>query len=97
MKLHIRRIILLFMILLISFVCVLIFINKNIFYSRNLQYFFEDYIQKCRMNKNLEIETDEIIENDFINFNGDLAVASKSKFMVLSHDLKKIIRNKSQF
>ena len=97
MKLHIRRIILLFMILLISFACVLIFINKNIFYSRNLQYFFEDYIQKCRMNKNLEIETDEIIENDFINFNGDLAVASKSKFMVLSHDLKKLLEINHNF
>lgn len=97
MKLHIRKIILIFMILLISFACVLIFVNKNIFYSRNLQYFFEDYIQKCRLSKNLEIETDEVIANDFINFNGDLAVASKSKFMILSHDLKKLLEINHNF
>lgn len=97
MKILLKKYISVIIILIISFFSVFILLNKNIFFSNNIVYCVENLINKKNKSSNLFIESDDIISSNFINFGKDLSFVSKSKFMILSHNLKKMLEIKHNF
>lgn len=84
-------------ILILSFLSVFIFLNLKVVKTDNFKNFFEDTINRISKPKNSIIESDEVIPNNFINFGSDVAVISKSKFMILSPSLQKLLEINHNF
>lgn len=82
---------------LISFLAVFILINKSIFYSNNFSNFIEDIKNRKNKPKNSTIDIGEITPNNFMKFGDDLSVISKSKFVVLSSKLQKLLEINHSF
>ena len=97
MKILLKKYISIIIVLAISFLSAFILLNKNILFSNNFIYCLEDFVNKKNQSSNSYIETDDIIQNNFINFGKDLSCISKSKFMILSHNLKKKLEIKHNF
>lgn len=97
MKIFVKKYISITIVLMISFLSVFIFLNKNIFFSNNIIYYIENFMNKKNKSSNLYIESDDVIPNNFINFGKDLSFISKSKFMILSHSLKKMLEINHNF
>jgi len=97
MKINKILIIFSLIIIILSFLSVFIFLNLKIIKTNNFKNFFEDNINRINKNKNSIIESDEVIPNNFINFGSDIAVISKSKFMILSPSLQKLLEINHNF
>ncbi len=84
-------------IIILSFLSVFVFLNSKVVKTNNFNNFFEDTINRITKHKNSIIESDEVTPNNFINFGSDIAVISKSKFMILSPILQKLLEINHNF
>ena len=83
--------------LILTFLSVFIFLNLKVVKTDNFKNFFDDTINRIGKPKNLVVESDEVIPNNFINFGSDAALISKSKFMILSPSLQKLLEINHNF
>lgn len=97
MKINKILIIKILIIIIFSFLLVFVFLNLRIFKTNNFQNFFDDSINRINKSKNSIIESGEIIPSNFINFGNDIAVINKSKFMILSPSLQKLLEINHDF
>lgn len=97
MKINKILIIRILIIIILSFLLVFIFLNLRIFKTNNFRNFFNDNINRINKSKNLIIESGEIISSNFINFGSDVAFINKSKFMILSPSLQKLLEINHNF
>lgn len=74
-----------------SFFLIVLFLNWRLVKTNNLHFFLDNIIVRLNKPKNSVISLDEVIPGNFISFGDDISVVGKSKFMILSPSLQKLL------